>query len=495
MKIKINRNMVTACLFIGIMVSLTIVNFSSIDNILREKLNNQSVDTLQKVGAQVEDSYRTSFKTKNKFIDVYGFTQLVLDKSMIGNFEFIKDKQGFMHLFSANIDTSNFNEEIVKLNKLLVEKKIPLLYVQVPAREIEGFTKFATNMVTDTNKAMDSVIDNLIINDINYIDIRDKLDNNEYPKEDVYLKTDIHLKTSTEFWILQQIIENLENQFGIKFEDKSVVLDKNNYSIVNKKMLGNLGRSAGKYFTGLDDFELYYPNFSTDFIVSNYSSGVVKTGEFRNSVMNGLESDDYNSYWVTNYLQWPTPYYNIENTYIDKNNILILMDSMGLRTAAYLSLLCNNVTILDTRYFDGVNYLERALATQQYDAVVILQSNNLYNFSILPQDLQAQIISENIPTEIERNKKNDVRITIKNTSEINWSEDKLIRLCIWQDGIDYGYRVNIPDDIEIKPGEEYTFIFHDLEATMSNSTYIEYQMLKEGVTYFGEKKRADIAVK
>ena len=495
MKIKKTRNLVTACAFLGIILTLTIINYSGLKNIFREKLNNYTLDSLQDSATQVEDSYRTSFKSRDRFINIYGVTQLILDKTMIGNFELLKDKQGFMHMFNSDIDTSRFNEDMLEMKKLLKEKNIPLLYVQIPSREIKNYTEFSSNILVDTNIAMDSVINNLKKNEINYLDIRENIANNEYPKDEIYLKTDIHMKTGTEFWILQKIIENLESEFDLKFKNKNEIFDKNNYIIENKKMLGNLGRSGGKYFTGLDDFELYYPNFSSNFNVSNYTSGIVRSGEFRDSVMNGLKSNDYRSYWVTNYLQWPSPYYNIENKNIDKNNILIIMDSLGLRTAAYLSLLCNNVTILDSRYFNGVNYFENALTKKQYDAIIILQSSNLLYSKLLPKGLQAEIISDNTPKQIENGKKYDVSITVKNTSDESWSEGNLIRLCIWQDGIDFGYRVNIPNGVEIKADEEYTFILNDFQAPPSQKTYLEYQMLKEGVTYFGEKKHVDITIK
>ncbi|MPL95148.1 hypothetical protein SDC9_41314 [bioreactor metagenome] len=114
--------------------------------------------------------------------------------------------------------------------------------------------------------------------------------------------------------------------------------------------------------------------------------------------------------------------------------------------------------------------------------------NNLYN-------PQAEIITHNTPVVINRDKKYDVNITVKNISEESWSEGKLVRLCIWQDGIDYGYRIQIPLGIEIMPGEEYTFTLSEFQAPESDSTYLEYQMVQEGRTYFGEKERVDVKVK
>lgn len=492
MKTKFNINVIIAMTFLILVFSLTIINFKEFKNIIVKKYENKYVND---INDSIEDSYRTSFKSRSTFINIYGLIQEVLDKKMIGNFEYIKDNEGFIHMFNGDIDTSEFNNELIKFNDKLNSKGIPFLYVQAPAKKIDNFTNFSEDIIYDTNKTMDQIIDNLKVNNIEYIDIRDKIANGEYPKEEVYFKTDIHMKTGTEFWIMQEITEYLENEFHLNFTNKNQVIDKNNYSIVNKKFLGNLGRSVGKYYTGLDDFELYYPNFETKFDVSNYTNGIIKSGEFQNSVMNGIESNDYTTYWVTDYLLWPSPYYNIANKNGGNNNILVIMDSMGLRTASYLSLLSSNLTILDTRYFFGINYLDSALENMNYDAVIMIQSNNLVNFKIFSKGLQAQIISEDTPSEIEFGEKYDIRIKVKNTSDESWSESNLIRLCIWVDGIDTGYHIKIPDGISIKPNEEYTFVLENIDISSFKSKFLEYQMLLEGRTYFGEKVRVDINVK
>lgn len=71
----------------------------------------------------------------------------------------------------------------------------------------------------------------------------------------------------------------------------------------------------------------------------------------------------------------------------------------------------------------------------------------------------------------------------------------MVRLCIYQDGKDWGYRVTLPDGVEVKPGEQYTFTLQDFQAPSNDSTYLEYQMVQETFQYFGQKQRVDITVK
>ncbi len=108
----------------------------------------------------------------------------------------------------------------------------------------------------------------------------------------------------------------------------------------------------------------------------------------------------------------------------------------------------------------------------------------------------ADITSDTTPKEVVKGKKYDIKITVKNTTNEIWNKQRNIRLCIFQNGYDYGYRIDIEEGKEIKPGEEYTFVLKDFQApNTAESTYLEYQMVEEGIVYFGEKERKDIKIK
>ncbi len=108
---------------------------------------------------------------------------------------------------------------------------------------------------------------------------------------------------------------------------------------------------------------------------------------------------------------------------------------------------------------------------------------------------QAQIVSDTTPSQVFRGSKYEINVTVKNSGTETWSEDKQIRLCIFEDGNDVGYRVKLPDGVVVKPGGAYTFAFENFQVPSGKSTYLEYQMVDEGYQYFGEKKRIDMIIK
>jgi hypothetical protein len=112
----------------------------------------------------------------------------------------------------------------------------------------------------------------------------------------------------------------------------------------------------------------------------------------------------------------------------------------------------------------------------------------------LHEDLSAEIISHDTPTTVERGESYNINIVVKNTGDQDWSEDDQIRLCIFQDGKDFGYRINLPSGVKVDPDQEYTFVLYNFRVNDGDSTYLEYQMVKEGYHFFGEKERVDIVV-
>lgn len=196
-----------------------------------------------------------------------------------------------------------------------------------------------------------------------------------------------------------------------------------------------------------------------------------------------------------------TPSYLYENPYVQGEKVLMYGDSMF---GAW------NLPQLFAENFNQFTYIwSYDIQQEVIDAVKpdivfyemaerFLNSMDIRSSGLVTDRLenpQAEIISQNAPTEVNRKDSYTFDITVKNTSDGSWSEANKIRLCIWQDGLDSGYRIYLPNGVEIKPGEEYTFTLEGFVAPQADHTYIEFQMLQEGITYFGERERVDIMVK
>lgn len=74
----------------------------------------------------------------------------------------------------------------------------------------------------------------------------------------------------------------------------------------------------------------------------------------------------------------------------------------------------------------------------------------------------------------------------------SWHGIDQIRLGLWKNNVDTGYRIEIPSGVTVAPGESIVFTSEDFPFNIADGAYYEFQMLQEGIQYFGEKERVDI---
>lgn len=450
--------------------------------------------------SKFEDLHKSNFYKKNDIVDIFGIIQNILAKNIIGDLEYYRDDNKVMQAFDFRPEYTDFADEMLKLKDFAVEYNTPILYVQAPSKVIDGYTNVPKGFVNTQNSNMDKLIEVLEENEIPIFDYRQEINNGGFYGGDVFFKTDLHMTTEAELDMMDSLINILEMDFGLKFENKEQMLNINNYEVISKPFLGNYAFSSGKYFAGLDIFNMYIPKFETTYTLSDIIGNELRKGNFEDVIMNGYHdaSSNERTYWVTNYLQFNNPAYQYENNKVNTNNILLVTDSLSMRMAAYLSLMCNNVTIIDPRV-EGQDYnLQLAMQQKKYDVIIVAQGSYLTDTKLIKYNLKnpsAEIINTTTLTEVEKDKTYSFEITVKNTGDEAWSEERMVRLAIFPDGQDHGYRIAIPKRLEVKPNEEYTFVLNGFQPPPSESIYLEYQMVEEGITWFGDKKRVDISIK
>lgn len=85
-----------------------------------------------------------------------------------------------------------------------------------------------------------------------------------------------------------------------------------------------------------------------------------------------------------------------------------------------------------------------------------------------------------------------VEVSVTNMGTESWHGIDQIRLGLWKNNVDTGYRIEIPSGVTVAPGESIVFTSEDFPFNIADGAYYEFQMLQEGIQYFGEKERVDI---
>lgn len=374
------RTILRIAVFCGMLMALFTANYKSFWNlVLQERAQNK--DILQKIQA-VETDFQASVDRREDFINLYGVALNALNQKIIGDFEFVKDSDGIIQLYEKQHDANGFLGSVEELKQYLDRVGTPLIYVALPDKgrnlKLDGLT---------FNWQMSKKVGEMLTGKVDILDVETLMESEpDAPAfSEFFFKTDLHAATCAEFWVAKLLARHLEQAYDLHFANAQTVFDLSNYAISSYDFFGGNARSAGKYFAGLDDFEIYIPDFETKLELNNPSSELTRTGDFENVMMNGYTepTDGSYMYWVTDFAQYPSPYYRYINHAVpeDAPNVLIICDSVFLRGLSYLTLGCSGLTVLDPRTFSGTEYVESTLMEQHYDAVIMIGLDGFYYMS------------------------------------------------------------------------------------------------------------------
>ena len=375
---------VVICIF-AVLFAKNIKDFKNTINIaINEKKENPI--SYKSIFDNVEIQFKESLSDRNKWVDLYGEYQKILGNSIIGNFEYVLDQYGIIHMVSedeAEKNINNFISEIVKLKDICKSINTPLLYIQAPNRECVNENSAVTEFNVD-NKVEDTLTNKLQKNtDVDVLDLRKMLNDSDrtFDLKDLFLHTDLHMQTDAEIWMAKKCVDYLALRFGFKIDNNKYLSD---MSLYNKKiypLLGSYGRTVGRKFTKIDSFTIYHPKEETNYTFTvPGDDSIYNVGTFDDIILNGYENtetDEY-TYWVTDFGKFSRPIYRYTNNKSTGPKLLIICDSIAYRAISYMTLTCSEITILDPRFFEGEDYLKIALE-DEYDAVLLWQGVYLMN--------------------------------------------------------------------------------------------------------------------
>ena len=356
-----------------------------------------------------------------------------------------------------------------KISEYFKNKGIEYVLILPPSKVSIYFDKLNSGAFDFRETPVDILANYLKENtSIKVISVKDSIINAKQ-SEQVFYKTDTHWNEVGAYVAYKTIIEELY-KYGLT-DTKPVDVEK-----IPSQYLGEFSAMMG-------DTNLLGKESSVETQIINSNAKLVND-ETVNKIINNSKCT-----------------YSFENNKVKTNKTLLFGDSM-FASFNMPELLAENFSTFT--YIWSYEIIDDLVNEVKPDIILyeiterfinkLPNYNKFYTYQAL-KNPQAAIIEENTPRIIKRGKSYSIEIVVKNNGDEVWSEDNLNRLCIWQDGVDFGYRIYIPNEIEIKPGEEHTFTLNNFEAPPSNQFYIEYQMVQEGYIYYGEKKRIDITVK
>lgn len=382
----LGKKKITTVLFLIFLFVFAVFNAKKEIPILKETLENwyENDQTPSGLVGQVNTAIDENVVGRYYFIDAYGYMQLILGKEEESNFEVVKDHDGKLYYTYFTTEINDISEEAAKTKKLadaVEDEDTTLIYVMPPAKYIHGYTEFSTGIPYNlANETADDFLNRLEEYGVDYIDLRDYLDESGIPMSEVFYNTDHHWKIQTAFWAASQFCDVLEERYGEELDPDGYYKDINNYNVITYEdiFLGSMGRKTGRFYTEVDDFTLLYPKYTTNYILENSISGDLQfTGRFEESLIatpvirqsdKPFDTDMYGMYLYGN-----PAFTHIENLdHPDGIRICIIKDSFAVPFSAFASLRCNTIDLIDPRFFEEDYY--ETIEAGDYDYVVLLFS-------------------------------------------------------------------------------------------------------------------------
>lgn len=381
----------TAIVFAVFIFFFFFANIGGLGEKLGQDLPSVTPDNVREYEGGWEAAYREDFFLRDNLIDAAGLSMLGLDRKSVDNYNYMKDENGALQRFEGlPLDISAVADSIAEMDALCGEQGIPLLFAQIPAR-FQDTDLAASREIEFFGKRNDDLLSALDEKGIRILDIDQTLRRSGYAGQ-IALRTDGHLKTDVEFQSAKILAEVLLG-LGVPYDEEiDYVFSTENYTIKSYPFRGFFTESSGRFFTRIDSFELYFPAYPTDFSMVVPATGLEERGTFHEVLMNGLEEQlDTNPrpYWILNYLRYPNSLYRISNHSTGGTcRLLVVMDSMAIRTTAFLSLGAAEITVVDPRYDETGDILRSELESGNFDAVILAGNCiPLFESLILPNGL------------------------------------------------------------------------------------------------------------
>lgn len=285
---------------------------------------------------------------------------------------------GYFSRINKKIDTTIIADRLIDFNNYLKNENTDLLYVQTPFK-ISKKTKISNIYKDYTNENMDNFL-NKIKGKVNYIDLRNNIENDGLDNLDLFFKTDHHWLPSAGLYSVGEISYFLNEKYNMNLAIDNVNPNAYSCKTYPNMFLGTDGKSVSLKNADSEDFDLLSPKFKTKLNIKILDLKIDKTGKYDDTLLDKTQLKYENYYKISQYSTYgygDRALIEIHNELINnKRKILVVKDSFADVMIPFMALETEYLSVIDLRQFNGSikNYIEK------YNPNIVLV---IYNGSML----------------------------------------------------------------------------------------------------------------
>lgn len=335
---------------------------------------------------EIESQITKRFKSRYNWINLNGLFQKMVGTTIVrdpGGSNVYRLNNGQLMYNLKKQDMRGYAKHVNRIYLYAKEKGVDFLYVQLPFK-IESNDEMPPGTVTHGNENADNLVKLLKEKDVPVLDIREKIQQENYEYSDLFFRTDHHWKPSTALWAAGLIADRVSADYGFQYSPK--IYDIQNYHIKTYEdwFLGSMGKRTGYWYSGIDDFDVITPKFETSFqFWADSRSGVLeRQGAFDQALLDQRKIKKKDYFDVNTYAGYTGGDYKlnvVKNLMVENNkSILLVRDSFSCAMMPYLALLPETLTTIDMRHYKEMS-VAQYLDTCENDLLIIAYNPSAFS--------------------------------------------------------------------------------------------------------------------
>lgn len=243
-----------------------LVGLFSAKNLISFYVNDEVVNNeyTEEMGSKFDIDVASTFFEQFEFVNLNGaFHRLFGQREMN---DVVKLNNGHLLQPIGYVEDDvlkGYADRVGKLNTYLQARGTDLLYVMTPHQVCPYHNQLPVGIEDYGNSDIDRMLEYVNEQGVDTIDIRKRMHDDGIDQCNMIYATDHHWTTGAGLYAYGIYEDYIKEKTGCVVDER--IADESQYTIQKYKNwhLGSWGHSTGKYFTGVDDFDLYIPNFDT----------------------------------------------------------------------------------------------------------------------------------------------------------------------------------------------------------------------------------------